>query len=173
MCTCEEIERGTHACKASKLRHVERWWTQDAKLGITIQDPPPESRRRTHLLYFTYSYCILSRVWELATTLLVHYLRYYEHFVLFSMLKLHVTSSRYCLYLLNIYHFTYTFSRAHTEAHAHERTFTITALSAHKRNYDNQAQEPDWEGRKKGLVRDLAHTTKRAKKCQKTHYLRI
>jgi len=52
MCTCDEIERGTHACKASKLGPVERWWTQDGKLGITIQDPPPESGRWTHLLYF-------------------------------------------------------------------------------------------------------------------------
>jgi len=62
VCTCEEMERGTHACKASKLGPVERWWTQDGKLGIAIQDPPPESGRRTHLLYFTYSYCILSCV---------------------------------------------------------------------------------------------------------------
>jgi len=112
MCTCEETERGTHACKASKLGPVEQWWTQDGNLGITIQDHPPESRRRTHLLYFTYSYCILSCIWKLATSLLV--LRYYEHLFLFSMLILHVTSSRFCLYLLNIYHFTYTFSHAHT-----------------------------------------------------------
>jgi len=69
ICTCEEIERGTHAFRASKLGPVERWWTQDGKLGITIQDPPPESGRRTHLLYFTYSYCILSRVWQLAISL--------------------------------------------------------------------------------------------------------
>ena len=52
------MERGAHACKASKLGPVERWWTQDGKLGITIQDPSPESRRWTHLLYFTCSYCI-------------------------------------------------------------------------------------------------------------------
>jgi len=52
MCTCKEIERRTHACKASKLGPVERWWTQNGKLGIIIQDPPPESGRRTHLLYF-------------------------------------------------------------------------------------------------------------------------
>ena len=51
VCTCEEIERGTHACRASQLGPVERWWTQDGKLGITIQNPPPESGRRTHLLY--------------------------------------------------------------------------------------------------------------------------
>jgi len=62
VCTCEEIERGTHACRTSQLGPVQRWWTQDGKLGITIQDPPAESRRRTHLLYFTYSYCILSHV---------------------------------------------------------------------------------------------------------------
>jgi len=119
MCTCEEIERRTHACKASKLRPVERWWTHDGKLGITIQETPPESVRQTHLLYFTYSYCILSRVWKLATSLLV--LRYYEHL----FLKLHVTSSRFCLYLLNICHFTYTFSHAHTDAHTHKHTCTI------------------------------------------------
>ena len=49
-----------------------------------------------------------------------------EHLLLFSMLILHVTSSRFCLYLLNIYHFTYTFSHAHTEAHTHKRTCTIS-----------------------------------------------
>ena len=40
--SCEEIERGTHACRASKPGPVERWWTQDGKLGITIQDTPLE-----------------------------------------------------------------------------------------------------------------------------------
>ena len=46
------------------------------------------------------------------------FLRYYhKHIFLFSILKLHVTSSQFCLYLPNIYHFTYTFSNTHTEAH--------------------------------------------------------
>jgi len=124
LCTCDEIERGTHACKASKLGPVERWCTQDGKLGITIQDPLPESGRRTHILYFTYSYCILSRVWTLATSLIV--LRHYEYLFMFSILILHVTSSRFCLYLLNVYHFSYTFSNAHTEAHTHRHTRTIS-----------------------------------------------
>jgi len=31
-----------------------------------------------------------------------------------------------CIYLLNIYHFTYTFSHAHTEAHTHKHTCTIS-----------------------------------------------
>jgi len=77
------------------------------------------------------------------------------------MLILHVTSSRFCLYLLNIYHFIYTFSHAHTEAHTHTSTHV---QSAHKRNGDNQAQEPGCEGRKKGFVRDLA----RKKNLKKT-----
>ena len=124
VCTCEEIERGTHAYRASKLGPVERWWTQDVILAITIQDPLPESGRRTHLLYFTYLYCILSRVWKLATSLLVE--RDYEHLFPFSMLILHVTSSRVCLYSLNIYYCTYTFSHAHTEAHTHKHTCTIS-----------------------------------------------
>jgi len=122
MCTCEEMERGTHACRASKLGPVERWWTQDGKMRITIQDPPPESRGRTHLLYFTYSYCILSRVSKLAISMLV---LHYEHLFLFCMLILHVTSSRFCLYLLNIYHFQgYRFLHAHTEAHSATHTQT-------------------------------------------------
>jgi len=124
MCTCEERERGTHAYRASKLRPFKRWWTQDGKLGITIQDPPSESGRRPHLLYFTYSYCILWRVWKLATSMLV--LRHYENVCLFFMLILHVTSSRFCLHLLNIYHFTYTFSHAHTEARTHKHTCMIS-----------------------------------------------
>ena len=127
MCTCEEIERGTHAYRASKLEPVERWCTQDGKLGITIQDSPPESGRRTHLLYFTYSYCILSCVWKLATSLLV--LRYYEHLYLFSMLILHVTSFLFCLYLLIISHFNYTFSGAHTEAHTTKKKCQKTRYS--------------------------------------------
>jgi len=113
-----------HACRASKLGPVERWWTQDCKLGITIQDLPPESGRQTHLLHFTCLYCILSCVWKLATSLLV--LRHYEHLFLFSILILHVTSSRLCLYLLNTYHCIYTFSHAHTEAHTHKHTCTIS-----------------------------------------------
>ena len=44
------------------------------------------------------------------------------------MLILHMTLSQFGLYLLNIYHFTYTFSYAHTEAHTLklEHTYTIS-----------------------------------------------
>jgi len=45
-----------------------------------------------------------------------------------------VTSSHFCLYLLNIYHFTYTFSRRmHIQRHTHTSTHV---QSAHKRNGD-------------------------------------
>ena len=43
----------------------------------------------------------------------------------------------------------------HTQRHTHTSTHV---QSAHKRNGDNQAQEPGCERRKKGFVRDLAHT---------------
>jgi len=49
----------------------------------------------------------------------------------------------------------------HIQRHKHTSTH---AQSAHKRNGDNQAQEPGGERRKKGFVRDLAHTHK---KCPK------
>ena len=54
----------------------------------------------------------------------------------------------------------------HIQRHTHTSTHV---QSAHKRNGENQAQEPGWEGRKKGFVRDLAHThtkKKTQKKCQ-------
>jgi len=55
----------------------------------------------------------------------------------------------------------------HIQRHTHTSTHV---QSAHKRNSDNQAQEPGWEGRKKGSVRDLAYTHKK-KKCQKKTYI--
>ena len=46
------------------------------------------------------------------------------------MSKVHVTSSRFCLYLLHMYHFTYTFSHAQTEAHTLKHTCTISTQEA-------------------------------------------
>jgi len=86
---------------------------------------PPQSPEDGHI------YCILLiriAFCHVSENLPLHwlFLRYYEHPFLFHMLKLHVTSSRFCLYLLNIHHFTYTFSHAHTEAHTHKHTCTIS-----------------------------------------------
>jgi len=123
MCTREEIERGTHACKVSKLGPVEWWWNQDGKLGIAIQDPTPRVRK-TDKFIVLYLFVLHS----------VTFLKI-EHFavcftILWTSISVfilkHVTSSRFCLYLLNMYHFTYTFSHAHTEAHTHKHTCTIS-----------------------------------------------
>jgi len=124
LCACEEIKRGTHACTASRRGPVERWWTQDGKLGITIQDPPqsPEDGHIYCILLIRITFCHVSENLPLRCL----FLRYYEYLFLFSMLKLHVTSSRFCSYLPNIDHFTYTFSHAHTEAHTHKPTCTFS-----------------------------------------------
>jgi len=48
-----------------------------------------------------------------------------------------------------------------THFHMHIQRHTHTSIhvqSAHKWNSGNQAQEPGWEGRKIGFVRDLTHT---------------
>jgi len=62
MCTYEEIETRTQACKASNLTPVERWWTQDGKLGITIQGPPqsPEDGHIYCILLIRIAFCHVS-----------------------------------------------------------------------------------------------------------------
>ena len=47
------------------------------------------------------------------------------------------------------------------QRHPHTSTHV---QSAYKRNGDNQAQEPGYEGRKKSFVRDLVHTKKKSGK---------
>ena len=80
------------------------------------------------------------------------------------MLKLHVTLSRFCLYLLYIYHFSYTFSHAHTEAHTHTSTHV---QSAHKTTTRHRSLVES--GGRKALLEALhTHRKKiRKKKCQK------
>ena len=56
----------------------------------------------------------------------------------------------------------------HIQRHTHTSTHV---QSAHKRNGDNQAQEPGLERRKKNFVRDLAHTQKMM--SEKNRYSRI
>jgi len=58
----------------------------------------------------------------------------------------------------------------HIQRHTHTST---RVQSAHKWNGDNQAQEPGLERRKKGFVRDLAHTRTKKKMSDKNRYSRI
>ena len=158
MCTCEEIERGTHAQRASKLGPVERWWTQDGKLGITIQDPPPESGRRTHLLYFTYSYCILSRVWKLATLLLV--LRHYEHLFLFfyhNTARDVVTVLLIFAKYLSLCPHSFTCTYTHTQAHMYNQHTGGMSATRHRSLVER--------GGGKAFVRDKERPCAQ-KKCQ-------
>ena len=73
---------------------------------------------------------------------------------------LHVTSSRFCLYLLNIYHFTYTFSHAHTEAHTHKHMYNQHTREIATTRHRSLVER----GGRKALFETL-HTKK--KKCQK------
>jgi len=54
----------------------------------------------------------------------------------------------------------------HVQRHTHTSTHV---QSAHKRNGDNQAQEPGWEGQKNGFGRDLAHTKKKRQEKPDIH----
>jgi len=165
MCTCEEIawERGTHACKASKLGPIKRWWTQDGKLGITIQDPPPESGRRTHLLYFTYSYCIVSRVWKLATSLLVFTILWTSISVFYVKTARDVVTvllifAKYLSLYLHI--FTCTYRGTHAQAHMCNQHTRGMATTRHRSLVER--------GGRKALLETLhTHKKKTQKKCQK------
>ena len=128
---------------------------------------PPQSPEDGHIyciLLIRIAFCHES---EIFTSLLV--LRYYEHLFLFCMLK-HVTSSRFCLYSPNIYHFTYTFSHAHTEAHSRKHTCTISTQEEWR-----QADTGAWlREAKEGLCeRPCTHTNKTKKIQKQTRYSRI
>ena len=71
MCTCEDIEKGTHAYRASKLGLVDRKWTQNCKLGIPIQETPPSVWKTDTFIVF-YLFVLHSvTCLKLATLLLV------------------------------------------------------------------------------------------------------
>jgi len=109
----------------------------------------------------------------IATSLRV--LRRYEHPFLFFMSILHVTSSRFCLYLLSIYHFTFTFSHAHTGAHTHKHT-CIIRLIQHKRGMATTRHRSLVErGGRKTFVRDKgpAHQKNGKTNVNKTRCSRI
>jgi len=83
--------------------------------------PLPLSNAQTFSLFHS-----LRHAHAVSKILPLHCLFYVTMNICFSFLILHVTSSRFCLYLLNNYHFTYTFSYAHSEAHTHKHTCIIS-----------------------------------------------
>jgi len=100
------------------LGHVERWWIQDGKLGITTQDPPRVRKTDTFIVFYLF---VLHSVTCLKTC---HFTACFTW--LWTSISVFYCTSRFRLYLLNIYHFTYTFSHSHTEAHTHKHTCTIS-----------------------------------------------
>ena len=162
MCTWEEMERGTPACKASKLGPVERWWTQDGKLGITIQDPPLESRRRTHLLYFTYLYCVLSCVWKLATSVLFSTVLWTSMSVFYvktahDVVTILLIFAKYLSLYLHI--FTCTYRGTHSQAHMYNQHTRGMTTTRHRSLVER--------GGRKALLETL-HTPKKTKNSKKT-----
>ena len=89
-------------------------------------------------------------------------------FISVSILILHVTTWRFCLYVL-IFITLLTHFHTHIQRHTHAGTYL---WSAQKRNGDNQAQSPVCERQKKAFVTDkgLAHT--HAKKMSANWYLK-
>ena len=162
MCVCE-IERGTHACKASKLGPVERWWTQDGKLWITIQDTPPRVWKTDTSIVF-YLFVLHSITFMKTCHFAACFMILWTSISVFYVKTRDVVTvllifAKYSSFYLHI--FTCTYRRTHTSTHVQY---------AHKRNGDNQAQEPGWERREKGCVRDL---TTSKKNVRKTRYSRI
>jgi len=107
----------------------------DGKLGITIQGPPPKSWRRTHLLYSTYSYYILSCVWKLATSLLV--LRHYEHLYIFyvntarDVVTVLLIFAKFYLFTFT-FKFTCTYRGTHTQPHMYNQHTRGMATTRHR-----------------------------------------
>jgi len=163
VCTCEEIERGAHACRASQLGPVERWWTQDGKLGIIIQDPPPESWRRTHLLYFYlfvlhsvtclktchFAACFTS-LWTSISVFYVHTAR--------DVVTVWLVFAKYLSLYLHI--FTCTYRGTHTQAHMYNQHTRGMATTRHMSLVEM--------GRRKALLETL-HTSKKCSKKTDIH----
>jgi len=107
-------------------------WT-DCKLGIAIQDPPPESGRRTHLLYFTDSYCILSRVWNNFTacfTSLWTSISVFYHNTARDVVTVLLIFAKYLSLHLHI--FTCTYRGTHTQAHMYNQHTRGMATTRHR-----------------------------------------
>jgi len=122
---CARVTR----CKEEHTLTEHQSWGPSNESGLRMvnwesqSNTPIESGRRTHLLYFTCSYCILARVWKSVTLLLV--LRQCKHLFLFLLWYCtwrHFGFASICWYLSLKLH---TFSHTHTEAHTHKHTCMI------------------------------------------------
>ena len=145
----------------------------DGKLGTTIQDPPAESGRRTHLLNFTYfvlhsvtcpKTChLIACLTSLWTSISVFYVNTVCDVVTTQSLLI------FAKYLALYQHiFTSTYRSTHTQAHMYNQHTRGMATTRHRSLIER--------GGRKAFVKDkgLAHTRKRGKNLsKKNRYLRI
>jgi len=170
MCTCEEIEKGTHAYKAGARRMIvdSGWYSENHN----PRTPPRVRKTNTFIVFYLlvlhsvtcqktchFTACLTS----LCTSISVFYVNTARDVV------------TVCVYLLNIYHFTYTFSYSHTDTHIQAQIYNQhtrgMATTRHRSLVDR--------GGRKAFVKDKAgqrpctHTKRKIKMSGKTRYSRI
>jgi len=135
----------------------ERWWTQGVKLGITIQDPPPESRRQTHLIVF-YLFvlhsvtCLKTCHFTACLTLLWTSISVFCVNTACDVVTVLPIFAKYLSLYLHIYKIIYR--GTHTQAHVYNQHTRGMATTRH-----NSLVE---RGRRKAFVRDQTLTQKKS-----------
>jgi len=152
--------------RSGNLSRLTLWWVAaDQWLRATST---PSSKR--HLLYFTYSYRILSRVWKLATSLLVFRILWTSISVFNVKTARDVVTGLliFAKYLsLYLHILTCTYRGTQTQAHMYNQHTRGMATTRHRSLVER--------GGKKALLEAL-HTQKkntRKKMSGKTRYSRI
>ena len=117
--TFEEIERGTHACRASQLGPVERWWTQDGKLGITIQDPPWVRKTDAFIVFYLFVLhsvtCLKTGHFAFCFTILWTSISFLYVNTVCDVIRVLFISAKYLSLYLHV--FTCTYRGTTTQAH--------------------------------------------------------
>jgi len=135
VCTCEEIERGTCACKVSKLWPVERWWTQDGKLGITIQETPPRVwKTDTFIVVYLFVLhsvmCLITCHFATCFTILWTSISVFNVKTARDVVMVLLIFAEYLSLYLHI--FTCTYRGTHTQAHMYYQHTRGMATTRHR-----------------------------------------
>jgi len=139
MCTCDEIETGTHAHRASQLGPVER-----SSGGLRMLNWEPQSKIPSQSPEDGLIYCILLiriAFCHVSENLPLHYLFYVIMNIYFCFLCQNCTRRRHSFACIAKHLSLYLHILTCTSRGTHTHTSTHVQ-SAHKRNGNNQAQEP-------------------------------
>jgi len=164
MCTCEEIERGTHACRASQLGPVEGWCTQDGKLGINIQDPPqsPEDGHTYCISLVRIAFCRVSENLPLRCLFYITMNIYFCFYV--NTARDVITVLLILAKYLSLYLHIFTYRGTHTQAHMYNQHTRRMATTRHRSLVGR--------GGRNALLETL-HTHTKIKNVRKNRYSRI